>query len=194
MDSRLEFAYSRYKELVPGIGRNCSIAKGVVIGAGTQIGNNVVIESGVTIGKRCLIQHGAIIGHKGFGFATTPDGTPIRITHTGGVIIGDDVEIGASDVVACGTVDPTIIEDHVKLDAHVHISHNTHVGEKTMICSGVCTGGGTKIGKRCFLGTSCTTRNKTTIADDTLVGQHANVVKDITKPGTTVMGNPARQK
>jgi UDP-3-O-[3-hydroxymyristoyl] glucosamine N-acyltransferase len=193
MDSRLEFAYSRYKELEPGIGRNCSIGDKVVIGEGTQIGNNVVIENGVTIGKRCFIQHGAVIGQKGFGFATTPDGTPVRITHTGGVIIGDDVEIGVSTAVACGTVDPTTIEDHVKIDGHVYISHNNRIGEKTMITTGATLGGSVTVGKRCFLGINCTIKNKITIADNTLIGLQSCVHNDITKPGTTAFGNPARQ-
>jgi UDP-3-O-[3-hydroxymyristoyl] glucosamine N-acyltransferase LpxD len=193
MDSRLEFAYSVYQELEPGIGRNCSIGKDVVIGAGTQICDNVVIEDGVTIGKNCLIHHGAVIGQKGFGFATETDGTPIRITHTGGVIIGDDVEVGALSCVPAGTVEPTIIKDHVKIDTHVHIGHNNFIGEKTLIAAGAIIGGSVTIGKMCFIGLNCTIKQKITIADNTLAGAQANVVKDILEPGNTVIGNPAKR-
>jgi len=193
MIDRLDFAYRTWKPLEPGIGKNCSIAKDAIIGQGTQICDNVVIMERVVIGKNCLILPGAVIGAKGFGFARDEIGTPVRISHTGGVIIGDNVEIGTLSSIASGTLNPTIIENHVKIDTHVLVSHNCHIGEKTLITAGVLFGGSTIVGKMCFFGTNSTTRNKTKIADNTLVGQHANVVKDIIIPGTTVMGNPAKE-
>lgn len=193
MNERLKFARSVFKELKPGIGKNCSISEDVQIGKGTQICDNVVIMENVIIGENCLILPSAIIGSKGFGFERDENGIPIRITHIGGVIIGNDVEIGALTCIITGTVNPTIIEDHVKIDTHVHIAHNCLVGKKTIITSGVRFGGSTKSGKCCFFGTNSITKNKITIADYTIVGQHANVVKDIIIPGTTVIGNPAKE-
>ena len=42
-----------------------------------------------------IIQDGAVIGSDGFGFAQRPDGTHHKIPQIGGVVIEDDVEIGA---------------------------------------------------------------------------------------------------
>jgi UDP-3-O-[3-hydroxymyristoyl] glucosamine N-acyltransferase len=177
---------------VPGIGKNCSIGENVTIGSGTQICDNVVIENNVSIGRRCLIHPGAVIGQEGFGFERDEEGIPIRIRHTGGVIIGDDVEIGALSCVPAGTVAPTTIADHVKIDTHVHIGHNNRIRESTIICAGAILGGSVKIRAHCFLGLNCTIRQKIYIAHSTTVGMQANVVKDITIPGTTVIGNPAK--
>ena len=191
---RLQFALKRLKlkKKCLSIGDGCSIDECVEIGHGTVIGHNVVIRENVRIGKHCLIKSNSVIGEKGFGFAHTKDLTAVEIVHTGGVIIGNHVEIGELCVVQAGTVDPTIIEDHVKIDTHVHVGHNCYIGEKTLLTSGVILGGGVKIGKLSFLGLNATIRNKITIAEDTLVGQQANVVKD-TRPHTVVMGNPARE-
>jgi UDP-3-O-[3-hydroxymyristoyl] glucosamine N-acyltransferase len=193
MNKRLKFAYSVFKDLKPGIGKSCSISKDAQIGKGTQICDNVVIMKNVIIGENCFILPGAIIGSKGFAFERDGNGIPIRITHVGGVIIGDNVEIGSQTCIISGTVDPTIIKNHVKIDTLGHVAHNCFIDEKTLITSGVLFGGSTKVGKECFFGTGSITRNKITIADYTLVGQGANVVKNITTPGTTVMGNPAKE-
>ena len=95
-----------------------------------------------------MIKSGAIIGDQGFGFGFSHDKTPQRIPHNGGVIVGDNVEVGANNVICSGTFNPTIIEDHVKLDDLVFIAHNCKIGNKTMIACAQLSGS-VSIGSSC---------------------------------------------
>ena len=61
------------------------------------------------------------------------DQVPIRLPHLGRVVIGNNVEIGALNTIARGTLDDTYIGDNVKTDDHVHIAHNVYVGKNTII-------------------------------------------------------------
>lgn len=57
------------------------------------------------------------------------DGIPIRLPHLGGVRIGRNVEIGVFTAVCTGTIEPTVVEDDVKVDNLVHIAHNRVIGK-----------------------------------------------------------------
>jgi UDP-3-O-[3-hydroxymyristoyl] glucosamine N-acyltransferase len=182
------------KPKYPPVGRYCAIDDDVEIGEGTVIRNNVTISTAngkVKIGKNCFIKSGTVIGEKGFGFGFTEDLTPVEIVHTGGVIIGDNVEIGALCTVVSGTVDPTVLEDYVKLDDHIHVAHNCFIGEKSCLTAGANLSGGARLGKKCWIGPLSNISVKLNIADGTLVGQGAIVIKD-TEENDIVVGNPAR--
>jgi len=58
------------------------------------------IGPNVKYGKALRVKPFSSIGKKGFSFAFREDGTPEEMVHTGGVIIGDYVEIGALCTVA----------------------------------------------------------------------------------------------
>jgi hypothetical protein len=97
------------------IGPGCVLGANVAVGAGSRLVARVTVLDDVRIGARCILQPGAVIGADGFGFA--PDaGKWFKIPQLGGVVIGDDVEIGANTCVDRGTIDDTVIEDGVKLD------------------------------------------------------------------------------
>ena len=70
----------------------------------------------------------------------------IMITHHGGVVIGNDVFIGAGCVINRGTLDDTIIGNDVKIDAQCHISHNTIIGDGCAFVSGTRIYGSVKVG------------------------------------------------
>lgn len=88
-----------------------------VIGDGCNIGPGVLLLPRVRLGARVTIGAGAIIGESGFGFAAGPNGAMRAIPHLGGVVIEDDVHIGALCTVSAGTLAPTILRKGVKLDA-----------------------------------------------------------------------------
>jgi len=190
---RLAFARERapYQRQHPAVGRFCIIGPNVSIGNGTVIRNNVTISGKVKIGENCLIKSNTVIGEKGFSWGFTKDLEPVAIVHTGGVVIGNNVEIGALCTVAGGTLEPTVLGDYVKLDDHIHIAHNCKVGRKTIITAGVTLSGGVVAGEKCWLGLHSTYKNKVVLADRTLVGSGANVIND-TDYGDIVVGNPAK--
>ena len=76
------------------IGQNSVINSNCKIGENVTIHDNVSIYPNTTIGANCIIHSGVVIGSDGFGFAPSKDGWQ-KIYHLGGVVIGDNVEIGA---------------------------------------------------------------------------------------------------
>jgi len=197
IESRLRFAVDRTKYLPRAekqfkIGSNCSIDwDGVFIGNNVVIEDNVVIRGRVAVGNGCLIKSGAVIGSKGFSFGFMEDLTPVAIGHTGGVIIGNNVEIGALTTVCQGTIEDTVVGDYVKIDDHVHIAHNCNIGARSCIAAGTKFGGGVVVGEKVWIGLSATIMNKVRIGDYALVGVGANVIRDVS-PGDVVIGNPAK--
>src|SRR5262249_50212510 len=99
------------------IGPFAVILSGAVIGPDVTIEPRAVVYGGVDVGARSIIGAGAVIGRPGFGWAAGPEGTVVRIPQLGGVLIEEDVEIGALATVDAGTLGPTVIERGVKLDA-----------------------------------------------------------------------------
>lgn len=161
------------------IGEYCIIKDNVSIGKGTIINNHVTIETNTIIGKNCYIKSGAVIGEDGFGFERDENGVPLRFPHTGNVIIGNNVEIGAKTTIARGTLESTIIKDNVKIDDQVFIAHNVVIDESTMIVSCSEISGSTKIGKNCWIGPNCTIKDGLTIGDNVFLGIACSVSKDI---------------
>jgi UDP-3-O-[3-hydroxymyristoyl] glucosamine N-acyltransferase len=174
-----------------GMGSGVSIGRGVTIGEGSVLGHNIRIADGVRIGKNCRIKSGSVIGEDGFGFEPDTDGTPLRMIHLGGVVIGDRVEIGSLNTVCQGTLGPTIVEDDVKTDDHVHIAHNCQIKRRTIITAGVVVAGGVTVGEAAWIACNATILNGLTIGDRAFIGLGAVVIRDI-PPRTTVVGNPGR--
>lgn len=174
------------------IGNNCIIGDNVEIEEGTIILNNVVISENVKIGKYCTIKSGAIIGEIGFGYSANEKNESIRVPHFGGVIIGDNVDIGANTTIERGTIDDTIIKRGTKIDDLCQISHNVIIGENANIITHTCIFGSAKIGNNCYISTSLI-RNQLVIGDNVIVGMGSVVVKNI-EDNEVVYGNPASYK
>lgn len=169
------------------IGENCIIADNVEIGAKTIINQNIVICSNTIIGSNCYIKSGSVIGEDGFGFDFEEDGTPVRIPHLGSVIIKDNVEIGAKNTIARGTLDNTVIESHVKTDDQVHIAHNCNIGKNTIITACAEISGSVTIGKNCWIGPNSSIIQKVKIGDGATIGIGAVVVNSV-ESNKKVMG------
>ncbi len=176
------------------IGARASIGARARIGAGAQIGDasrvgddtllhpRATVYPGCTIGARCIVHSGAVIGADGFGFAK--DGPRwVKIPQVGGVLVGDDVEIGANTTIDRGALDDTVIGNGVKLDNQIQIGHNVHVGENTIMAAFVGIAGSAVIGKRCMIGGAARIMGHVTIADDVVVSTQTFVSRSISKPG-----------
>ena len=165
------------------IGPNCLVGRGVRIGPHSRLHANVVIYHDCVIGQRVILHSGAVIGADGFGMAMD-DGHWLKIPQIGRVVIGNDVEVGASTTIDRGALDDTVIEDGVKLDNQIQIGHNCHIGAHTAIAG--CTGiaGSTRIGKYCMLGGNAMISGHLTIADKVTISGGTLVAKSISEPGT----------
>jgi UDP-3-O-[3-hydroxymyristoyl] glucosamine N-acyltransferase len=164
------------------VGPGCVIQEGVTIGADTRLVANVTLCRGVRIGERCLLHPGVVIGADGFGHA--PDGgSYVKVPQVGSVVIGNDVEIGASSTIDRGAIEDTVIGDGVKIDNQVQIGHNVRVGEHTVIAGCVGISGSTVIGRRCMIGGMVGVAGHLEIADDVALTGKTLVSGSIRKAG-----------
>ena len=170
------------------IGERCVIGAGSFIGRGASVGEGTVFHPNVTflqdchIGARGIVQSGAVIGGDGFGFANER-GRWIKIPQTGGVRIGDDVEIGANTTIDRGALDDTVIDNGVKLDNQIQIAHNCVIGENTAMAGCVGVAGSAKIGRNCTFGGAAMVLGHLTIADNVHVSSGSLVSRSISEPG-----------
>ncbi len=164
------------------IGAGCSIGQGSILGDGCQLHNNVTLYHAVTLGKNVEVHSGSVIGADGFGFAF--DGAKsIKIHQLGGVVIGDDVEIGAGTTIDRGALEDTEIGNGVKIDNQVQIAHNCKIGEHTIICGCVAIAGSVTIGKYCIMGGGSGAVGHISIADKVQVSAMSLVSQSITDAG-----------
>ncbi len=172
------------------IGANCYIGEDTVIGENTIIHPNVSIICPCRIGTSCEIFSGVVIGADGFGYYKK-DGVPHREVHFKGVVIGNNVDIGANTCIDRGLLTDTVIKDNAKIDNLCHIGHNDIIEENCMIIAGAVIGGSAHIKQGAYLAPGATVINQSTIGEDSTVEMGAVSFRDV-KPGVVVMGNPAR--
>ncbi|MCB9091272.1 MAG: UDP-3-O-(3-hydroxymyristoyl)glucosamine N-acyltransferase [Halobacteriovoraceae bacterium] len=154
------------------IGANVKILPGCVVQSHCEIESGSVLFSNVTlypftkIKKGCRIHSGTSIGSDGFGY-NFYEGVHNKMWHHGGVVVEEDVEIGANCAIDMGTFTPTVIGAGSKIDNLVQIAHNVQIGKCVVLCgmSGVAgsaslgdytvMGGKAALGPDCHLGPGC---------------------------------------
>ncbi|WP_448211241.1 UDP-3-O-(3-hydroxymyristoyl)glucosamine N-acyltransferase [Colwellia sp. MEBiC06753] len=173
------------------IGAGCFIGKNSQIGANTKLWANISVYHQCIIGENCLIQANTVIGADGFGYAPH-QGQWHKIPQLGRVIIGDNVEIGASTTIDRGALEDTVVEDGCIIDNQVQIAHNVRVGAHTAIAGCTVVAGSTTIGKNCTIGGMSAINGHIDICDQVLITGMSMVTKQITKPGVYSSGIPAQ--
>ena len=153
---------------------------------------NVYIHDKVKIGNNVIIQSGSVIGSDGFGLTRNENYEFENFPHIGGVIIEDNVEIGANTTIDRGTLGNTLLKEGCKIDNLVHIAHNVEIGKHTAIVANVMIAGSTKIGDFCWIAPSSSIRDRVNIPSNTTIGLGAIVVKSVNKSGIYT-GNPAKE-
>lgn len=164
------------------VGPGCVVGRGCRIGEGSRLVARVTLCAGTRIGERVLIHPGAVLGSDGFGLAND-NGRWIKVPQLGGVLVGNDVEIGANTTIDCGTIHDTIIADGVKLDNQIQIAHNVEIGENSAIagCAGIA--GSTKVGRNCTLGGGVGLAGHLEIGDNVHFSGQSLVTRSFDKPG-----------
>jgi UDP-3-O-[3-hydroxymyristoyl] glucosamine N-acyltransferase len=76
----------------------------------------------------------------------------VRMKQTSGVVLPDNVFIGANSVVQCGAVDDTTIGDDTYIGSLVLIGHGCRIGKHVVICGGARLKGSLVIGNRAVIG------------------------------------------
>ena len=166
------------------IGPNVTIGEGSVIFAGAKIMEDTVI------GKNCVIHSGAVIGSDGFGFAPQENGAYKKIAHTGRVVLGENVDVGANSTIDKATLGDTFIGDGVKLDNQIQIAHNVKIGSNTVIAGQTGIAGSAKIGRNCVIGGQVGIVGHITIGDNVKVQGQSGIISNV-ENNAVVQGTPA---
>ena len=177
------------------IGKGTIVFPGVFIGKESTIGEtcliypNVTIREGVTIGKNVIIHPGAVIGADGFGYVYE-NSIHNKIPQVGGVIIEDDVEIGANVTIDRATTGNTVIGQGTKIDNLVQVAHNVQIGRNSILVAQVGIGGSTTIGDGVTLAGQVGIADHVEIESGTIVGAQAGVPGKLKKG--VYLGSPAK--
>ncbi|OFZ46516.1 MAG: hypothetical protein A2381_02300 [Bdellovibrionales bacterium RIFOXYB1_FULL_37_110] len=179
------------------IGKNVMIHSGCNILSGSSIGDdtilypNVTIYSNVFIGSNCRIHASSVIGADGFGYYYK-QGIHHKIWHYGGVVIGNNVEVGACSTIDAGTFVPTTIGDGSKIDNLVQIAHNCTVKNGVIFCGQSALSGSCQVGNFVVFAGKSGMGPDTSLGDGSQVGGGALVSKDW-PAGAKLAGHPARE-
>ena len=160
--------------LYPGV----SIGRGSVVGDDSIIHANVSIRENIRIGKRVIIHSGTVLGSDGFGFVTDK-GRHHKIPHVGGVIIEDDVEIGANCTIDRATLGNTVIKKGTKLDNQIQVAHNVTIGEHCLLVAKVGISGSCTLGNHVVLGGDVGVADHISIGDRVMVGAKSGIIRDV---------------
>lgn len=177
------------------IGSRVSISPGAYIGEGVIIGDdsviypNVSIIEGTRIGRRVTVHSGTVIGSDGFGYVPV-NGTYYKMPQVGGVIIEDEVEIGANVTIDRATTADTIIGLGTKIDNSVHIAHNVKIGRHCIVVAQVGISGSVEIGDGVIIGGKAGVIEHIKIGNGAVISAGAGITEDI-PDGQVTSGYPS---
>ena len=183
------------------IGARSSVAAGCVVGPGCVIGEDCEIGEGcelqarvtlltrVRLGKRVRILPGAVLGGAGFGLAMD-GGRWINVPQLGGVVVGDDCEIGANTTIDRGALGDTVLEEDVRLDNQIQVGHNVRIGAHTAMAGCSAVAGSAVIGRHCLVGGGAGILGHLEVCDRVVVTAMSLVTHSIREPGEYSSGTP----
>lgn len=101
---------------------------------------------------------------------------------------GQGISIADSAVLTSGIT----LRDHVSINIGSTVSHDVYLDEYTTVSPKVAIGGGTNIGKNCFLGIGSVVIDHLNVCDNVFLAAGAVATRNISSPGVYV-GIPARK-
>lgn len=175
------------------VGPGCVIGEDCMVGAGSELVARVTLVRRVRLGERVRIHPGAVLGADGFGLAVD-GGRWINVPQLGGVVVGDDCEIGANTTIDRGAIEDTVLEEDVRLDNQIQIGHNVRIGAHTAMAGCVAVAGSTRIGRWCLVGGAAGIVGHLEIADKVTIGAMSLVTHSLDEPGEYASGTPLQPK
>lgn len=171
------------------IGPGCVIGDDCVVGADCELVARVTLVTRVRLGERVLIHPGAVLGADGFGIAMD-HGHWIKVPQLGGVVVGDDCEIGANTTIDRGALEDTVLEEDVRLDNQIQIAHNVRIGAHTAMAGCSAVAGSAKIGRHCLIGGGAGVLGHLEVCDRVVITSMSLVTHSIHTPGEYSSGTP----
>ena len=178
------------------IGARTVVYPHVTIGDGAIIGDDCVVHARasirerVLVGSRVVVQDGAVLGSDGFGFAQRPDGTHHKIPQVGGLVIEDDVEIGANTTIDRPAVGETRIGAGTKIDNLVQVAHGVRIGRNVLLAAQVGVAGSTTIEDRVTLAGQVGVAGHLTLGAGVIATAQTGIPNSV-EAGAFISGYPA---
>jgi UDP-3-O-[3-hydroxymyristoyl] glucosamine N-acyltransferase len=194
------------------LGANPTVGPHAVVGEGTAIGANAVLHAGAVVGRFCTfgdgvtlhpravvyddcafghrvtVHAGAVVGADGFGYRLVK-GRHERIPQLGGVVLEDDVEVGANSTIDAGTFGPTRIGTGTKIDNQVMIAHNCRIGRHNVIVGQVGLAGSCSTGDYVVLAGQVGVADHIHIGHRAVIAAQTGLIADV-PDGTVMSGYP----
>ncbi len=171
------------------IGPGCVIGEDCVVGEGCELVARVTLVKRVRLGKRVLAHPGAVLGADGFGLAMDA-GRWLKVPQLGGVVVGDDCEIGANTSIDRGALEDTVLEEDVRLDNQIQVGHNARIGAHTALAGCAAVAGSARIGRYCLIGGGAGVLGHLEVCDRVVVTAMSLVTHSIREPGEYSSGTP----
>jgi UDP-3-O-[3-hydroxymyristoyl] glucosamine N-acyltransferase len=171
------------------IGPGCVIGEDCVVGPDSELVARVTLVTRVRLGQRVTVHPGAVLGAAGFGLAMEA-GKWLNVPQLGGVLIGDDCEIGANTTIDRGAIEDTVLEEDVRLDNQIQIGHNVFIGAHTAMAGCAAVAGSARIGRYCLIGGAAGVLGHLEICDKVTVTAMSLVTHSIREPGEYSSGTP----
>ena len=171
------------------IGPGCVVGEDCVVGDGSELVARVTLVVRVRLGKRVLVHPGAVLGADGFGIAMD-HGQWLKVPQLGGVVVGDDCEIGANTTIDRGALEDTVLEQDVRLDNQIQVGHNVRIGAHTAMAGCSAVAGSATIGRHCLVGGGAGILGHLEVCDRVVVTAMSLVTHSIREPGEYSSGTP----
>jgi UDP-3-O-[3-hydroxymyristoyl] glucosamine N-acyltransferase len=172
------------------VGSHVSIGRYAEIGDDCVLHAHVSVRERVRIGNRVVLQDGAVIGGDGFGFARQPNGSHYKIPQIGGVVIEDDVEIGANSAVDRPSVGETRVAAGTKIDNLVQVAHGVRIGRNSLLAAQAGVAGSSVLEDGVTLAGQVGVAGHITIGRGTIATAQTGIPNSV-EPGSFISGYPA---
>jgi UDP-3-O-[3-hydroxymyristoyl] glucosamine N-acyltransferase len=171
------------------IGPGCVIGEDCVVGDGSELVARVTLVARVRVGRRVLVHPGAVLGADGFGIAMD-HGRWTNVPQLGGVVVGDDCEIGANTTIDRGALGDTVLEEDVRLDNQIQVGHNVRIGAHTAMAGCSAVAGSAVIGRHCLIGGGAGILGHLEVCDRVVITAMSLVTHSIREAGEYSSGTP----
>jgi UDP-3-O-[3-hydroxymyristoyl] glucosamine N-acyltransferase len=160
-----------------------------VVGPGTVLGAGAVVGPGVRVGARCVVHSGARLG---FAYRPTPPGSSglTKPASFGGIVVGDEVEIGPNAVVEEGEREPTTIANGARIGGLAYVGHDCSIGPGAELVAMVGLASGVQVGAEALLMGQVGVAGGVRIGDRAVVFGKSGVIGHVPDDGL-YMGYPA---
>lgn len=173
------------------VGPYCTIGK-CKIGKGTIINENVHIHTGTTVGNNCVINTGTVVGVDGMDFTKDENGLHLNFPHIAGVVIEDNVWVGANTTIIRGILRDTVIGYGTVIGHLCCIGHQVMIGNHCLILTHSMIGGSSHIGNNTRISIGSCINSGISIGSNVLIGMGSVVTKNI-GDSLVAYGVPAKE-